>query len=433
MAEALVIRLRPAPAAAVKSDSAANSVQAANAMHANVIHEWLVVDGNGAQQGNVNSGPLGNAAAQAGGRKIIVLVPGTAVLLAEPVLPLKSGAKLLQVVPFALEEQMAADVEDLHFAVGRRDQRPGTPVAVVSLEQMDEWLSALRDAGLHADSIYAETSVLPTTPNGVTLLVDGTRVYVRRETAPGAVLDVEPLIEALQLALAAGDDAREHVTIYLTEDVYERDRDLFEGLREFTASLQLKLLAEGPLPLFAANAFGKAPVNLLQGRYAVKTRLKLSFQPWRYAAMLAVAFVAVHFGLKTWQYLDLKQTEARLDSEIAQVFQQAMPGAPVPDALSARKQMEMRLNALRGSGPVGGIIATLGTLGEALAQAPGTSIEALSYRENVTDLRIMAPSVDALDKIQHVASERGIAAEIQSANPRESKIEGRLKLKQPGA
>lgn len=417
MTEALVIRLKSAPAAV------ASDVQA----------QWLPVDTSGARHGDVQAGSLVDAAAYAGARKIIVLVPATDVFLAEPVLPLKSGAKLLQVVPFALEEQMAADVEDLHFAVGRRDDRPGTPVAVVSLAHMDAWMAALHDAGLHADGIYAETSVLPATPNGVTLLVDGARVYVQREATPGAVLDVEPLIEALQLALAAGDDAREHVTIYLTEEVYERDRDLFEGLREFTASLQLKLLPDGPLPLLAANAFGKAPVNLLQGRYAVKTKLKLSFHPWRYAATLAAAFVVLHLGLKTWQYFDLKKTEGQLDSEISQVFQQAMPGAPVPDALAARKQVEMRLNALRGSGPVGGIIATLGTLAEAMAQAPGTNIEALSYRDNITDLRVLAPTVDALDKIQHVASERGIAAEIQSASPRESKIEGRLKFKQSGA
>lgn len=423
MTEALVIRLKSAPAASASDLQVARDLQV----------EWLPVDTHGLRHGNVQAGSLADAAAYAGARKIIVLVPGTDVYLAEPVLPLKSGAKLLQVVPFALEEQMAADVEDLHFAVGRRDDRPGTPVAVVSLAHMDAWMAALRDAGLHADGIYAETSVLPATPNGVTLLVDGARVYVRRETTPGAVLDVEPLIEALQLALAAGDDAREHVTIYLTEEVYERERDLFEGLREFTVSLQLKLLPDGPLPLLAANAFGRAPVNLLQGRYAAKTKLKLSFQPWRYAAMLAAAFVALHLGLKTWQYFDLKNTESRLDSEIAQVFQQAMPGAPVPDALAARKQVEMRLNALRGSGPVGGIVATLGTLAEALAQAPGTNIEALSYRDNITDLRVLAPTVDALDKIQHVASERGIVAEIQSASPRESKIEGRLKFKQSGA
>jgi general secretion pathway protein L len=285
--------------------------------------EWLAIDTNGTKHGNAQTGSLSEAAAMAGGRKVIVFVPGTDVLLCEPVLPPKSsGAKLLQIIPFALEEQLAADVEDLHFAVGKRETRPGTPVAVVARELIDKWLAALATAGLQAEAMYAETSVLPITPNGITLLVDGTRVYVQRDGTPGAVLDVEPLIEALQLALASGEEAREHVTIYLTEDAYERERDLFEGLREFTASLQLKLLPDGVLQLLATNAFQSAPVNLLQGGYAVKTKLTLSFRPWRYAAMLAATFLVLHVGLKIWQSYDLQRTEARLDDEITQVFQQ---------------------------------------------------------------------------------------------------------------
>lgn len=395
--------------------------------------EWLVMDASGAQRGGVLSGALAEAAALSGGRKVYVLVPGADALLAEPVLPLKSGAKLAQVAPFALEEQLATDVEHLHFAIGKRTERLGTPVAVVSRERMDAWRAALHAAGLHADALYAETAALPETPNGVTLLIDGRRVYVRREATPGAVLDVEPLIEGVQLALASGEEAREHVTIYVTEDGYERERDLLEGLREFTASLQLKLLSEGPLPLFASAALRSAPVNLLQGPYAAKAALRPSLAPWRYAAILAGVLLATHLGLKTWQYFHYRAAEARLDAEIAQTFQQAMPGAALPEPAAARKQVELRLAQLRGSSPVSGMMVALATLGEALAQTPDANLEALSYRNNITDLRVLAPSVDALDRIRQVAAERGVSAEIQSANPRESKFEGRLQIKTSGA
>jgi general secretion pathway protein L len=395
--------------------------------------EWLVVDSSGARRGNVQSGDPANAAALAAGRRVFVLVPGTDALLAEPTLPLRSGAKLAQVVPFALEEHLATDVEDLHFAVGKREGRAGTPVTVVSHERMQDWRTMLTAAALAGDAYYAETAALPETPNGVTLLIDNGRVYVRREGSPGAVLDVEPLIEALQLSLASGDEAREHVTIYVSEADYERERDLLEGLREFTASLQLKLLPDGPLPLFAANLMNRTPVNLLQGRYASKTKLHVSFAPWRYAAVLAVAFFATHLGLKSWQYFHYKSAEARLDGEITRVFQQAMPGAPTPEPQAARKQMELRLAQLRGSAPVSGMMITLATLGEALAKAPDANIEALSYRNNITDLRVLAPSVDALDRIRQIAVERGVAAEIQSASPRDSKFEGRLQFRTTGA
>lgn len=395
--------------------------------------EWIVMDGSGARRGNVQSGPLDLAPAAAGPRKVIVLVPGTDALLAEPVLPVKSGTKLAQVVPFALEEHLATDVEDLHFAVGKRDVRPGTPVTVVSNARMDAWQALLADAGLHADAIYPETAALPETPNAVTLLIDGARVYLRRPETPGAVLEVQPLIEALQLALASGEESREHVTIYLSEDDYERERELLEGLREFTASLQLKLLPDGPLPLLAANIVQGNPVNLLQGRFQSKRKLNVSLAPWRYAAAFALVFLVAHLGLKTWQYFHYKSQEARVDAQIGEVYQQLMPGAPVPEAAAARRMIEARLNQLRGTGPVSGMMTTLATLGEALGQTPGVNVEALAFRNNTTDLRVLAPSVDVIDRIRQVASERGLEAKIEAASPRDSKFEGRLQFKSPGA
>lgn len=394
--------------------------------------EWIVMDGSGARRGNVQSGPLDLAPAAATGRKVIVLVPGTDALLAEPVLPVKSGTKLAQVVPFALEEHLAADVEDLHFAVGKRAARPGTPVTVVSHARMDAWQALLADAGLQADAIYPETAALPETPNAVTLLVDGARVYVHRPETPGTVLDVEPLIEALQLALASGEEAREHVTIFVAEDDYEREREMLEGLREFTASLQLKLLPDGPLPLLAANIVHGTAVNLLQGRYQSKRKMHVSFAPWRYAAVLAGLFLAAHLGLKSWQYFHYRSQEARLNSEITEVYQQLMPGAPLPDTSAARRQVEARLNQLRGSGPVSGMMTTLAALGDALGQVPDTTIESIAFTNNTTLLRVLAPSVGALDRIRQVASEHGLEAKLDSESPRDSKREGRLQFKSPG-
>jgi general secretion pathway protein L len=298
---------------------------------------------------------------------------------------------------------------------------------------METWQALLANAGLSTDALYPETAALPETPNAITLLIDGARVYVRRPETPGAVLDVQPLIEALQLALASGEEAREHVTIYVSEDDYERERELLEGLREFTASLQLKLLPDGPLPLLAANIVQHPGVNLLQGGYQAKRKLQVSFAPWRYAAVLAVVFLAAHLGLKSWQYFHYRSEEARLDAEIAEVYQQLMPGAPLPNASLARRQVEARLNQLRGTGPVGGVMATLAALGEALGQTPNVSIENLAYVNKTTNLRVLAPSTDALDRIRQLTSQRGIQSELKSDNARDSKHEGQLQLKDPGA
>jgi general secretion pathway protein L len=393
--------------------------------------QWLVVDSVGASSDDVHTGTLIEAAAAAAGRRVIVLIHGNDVVLAQPELPVRNQAKLVQLVPFALEEQLAGDVEDHHFAIGKRSLgSTTTPVAAILRTRIESIMQTLTAAGIAPEAIYADTSVLPVTTNGLTVLVDNARLLIKRGEDSAVSLDVDPLIEGLQLALASGSDSREHVIIYMRPQDYEADEDLIEGLREFTASLQIRLLTEGPLPLLAANAITHPPVNLLQGKYAVHSPLNISLRQWRVAAVLAGLFIVMNLGINGYRLWKLSGEEKQLDMNISQLFSQAMPGVK---AVDVRSQVQSRLNNLRAGGGSNGLLQSLAGVGEALTQTPGTRIESLAYRSNTVDLRVDAPDVGALDRIQHIASEHGMTAEIQGATPREKRIEGRLKLKAPGA
>lgn len=415
MAEALVIRLSPSP----PDPDAPQTAQ------------WILVDTSGSRLGAVAAGELRDAAGLARGRRTIVLVPGADVLLTEPELPpVKGGARLAQIVPFALEEQLAGDIETQHFAVGKRGARPGTPVAVVTHAHMRDWLAGLRAAEIAADALYAETSCIPVMADGLVIVIDQGRLYFRRAQETAVLLDIEPLSEALQFAVAT--DVPLPVTIYISEAQYESEQAVLESLREHVESLQIKLLPEGVLPLLAVQAVAHPPVDLLQGVYGKKTSLGKTLAPWRYAAVLAAVLFALYFVGKAAQLWQLKREEAQLDQTIAATYSQAMPGAPSIPASEARRQFEARLLAARSGGQSSNLLQGLSTLSEALAKTPDTRIDALSYRTDVLDLRVLAPSVDALDQIRQLAQSRGISAEIQAASPRDNKIEGRLQLK-PGA
>src|SRR5580704_5189925 len=133
---------------------------------------WLVVDPRGVATGPPQSGPLSLAAPRSTNRRICVLVPGTDVLVAEPELPGKAGAKLQQLVPYALEEHLADDIDDLHFAIGRRPpDSTRTPVAVVARALLDGWLSALRANGIEPDVVYADSDMLPENPGQAVALL----------------------------------------------------------------------------------------------------------------------------------------------------------------------------------------------------------------------------------------------------------------------
>jgi len=391
--------------------------------------QWLLADATGGRLGVVMSGVLQDAAPLAATRRVVVLVPGSEVLLAEPILPVKSGAKLMQVLPFALEEQLASDVDDMHFAVGKRGSRPGTPVAAVTHERMRTWTDALTAAGIDVDAIYPESILLPLTHGAHTAVVDNGVLHLRTGDLP-ATLDARPLNETLLLALPSADAA---LMLYVTQSEYEQDNAAFDTLRERIVDLDIKLLPEGPLPLFALEADRNSDLNLLQGVYQKRSSFKAKLAPWKYAAALAGIAVLLHVGYNGTQLWRLSRAETKLDTEILSVFSRTLPQATNKDPNAARKQFEARIVALQGNSDTGALLPGLLALGEALVQIPDTRIEAISYRARVLDLRLSAPTVDALDKLRSLTQSSGWQSDLQSATPRDKHVEGHLQLKSPGA
>jgi general secretion pathway protein L len=409
MAETLVIRLRAAPEAPAS---------------------WLIVDANGARSGPARSGAVANALPLANGRRVLLLLPGSEITLAEPELPLRGGARVAQAVPFALEEHLASDVDALHFAIGNRAEGViGTPVAAVARGLMDRWSDAWNAAGLAPQAAYADSAVVPVLPGSCTLLLDENALYVRRSNATPFVLDAEPLATALDIAVAPthdNDDAsREHVTFFVSPGEYEVNRELIEGLRERTASLQVKLMTEGALPVLAAQAVDASAVNLLQGAYVPRKSASAGLQRWRLPAALAAACLLAFVAVQTLSLWKLSRAEKRLDAQIAEVFQQALPGQPVVDP---RAQMQ---GVLGGAGSAqGALLPALSVLAQAMADGSGGGkLEAINLRGDALDLRLVAPTVEALDGIKQAMARNGIDAELTSATPRGNQVEGQLQLK----
>jgi general secretion pathway protein L len=432
--ETLVIRLlAPAVSAVPKSIDGSLDEPSIEGSSTHSAAQWLLVDAQGARLGAALQGSLHEAAGLAAGRKLIVLVPGADALQLEPVLPpMKGGAKLNQIVPYALEDQLATDVDALHFAVGKREAGPGTPVIVVSHDAMQAWVFALRAEGLQADAIYTDSSLLPVTPQGITVLIDQGRVSLKPYNGPVTTLDVSPLSDALQILLP--DEPLVPLVVYISEAEYDAEQATLDALRQRISDVQIKLLPDGVLPLLALQAARLTGINLLQGVYTLRTNQRSNTAPWRYAAALLVGLVAAHLVVKGFELSRLRKQEAALDRQIALTYSTAMPGAAPVRISEARHAFEERLLQLQAAAAGNGLMLGLSTLTDAVAKSPQLQLDAVSYRDKNIDLRLMAPSVDVLEGIRQQAMSRGVSAEIQSANPKDNRIEGRLQLKlQQGA
>jgi hypothetical protein len=130
--------------------------------------------------------------------------------------------------------------------------------------------------------------------------------------------------------------------------------------------------------------------------------------------------------LQIWK---LTLAEKQVDQQIRDVVAQTLPGVQLSDTRKARQQFEAQLNSARDGGGGTGLLPGLDVLKITMEQLPDTRIDALAYRTKVIDLRVTAPNVDALARMQQLVNEQGLHAEIQSATPRDNKVEGRLQVK----
>ncbi len=227
-------------------------------------------------------------------------------LLTDAEVPVKSGTRYQQIVPFALEEQLAEDIESLHFAVGpARRESPRIPVAVVSRALIDGWLNHLRDAGIAPDYLYADSSLVPENPGQAVLVLSGDSVILRAADKAPVTLPLTALGEALELlrpAAPSADLTRAAVAgfggnglmVYAGETEWQQYGPRIEAVRSDFEGLSVQLLPDGPLGLFAQSLPGTTAINLLQGTYAPASPLSGGFKAWRIAAAMLVGLLVLH-------------------------------------------------------------------------------------------------------------------------------------------
>jgi general secretion pathway protein L len=405
--------------------------------------EWLSINDDGEPAAARQRGPLSLAAAVARSAKVVVIAPATQILLAEPELPPGGGVKLARAVPFALEEQLTEDIDQLYFALGKRRPTGGTPVAVVSRSVLQSWLSDLQAAGIEPFALYADMSLLPQNPGQTVLWLEKGRLAVRRPGMLPFAVELTPVTEALIVAgviadpLAANDAAAEpeapaleSAILYVTREDWVTVQGEFEGLVDHFASLKIQLLPDGPLPWLARDLAVTDAVNLLQGEFAKTTDYGARWRRWRTAAALAAGLLVIHVAAQALQLGHAKHDTAALDTEIAQVFSTAMPAEHMQEP---RRQMQTRLDRIRHSGPGPQyFLRTLQVLSGAITATPKTTIDAMSYREGSLDMKVTAPSLAALSQLSQLVGKQGLTAEIQSSTPVGSGVEAHLQVRPQG-
>jgi general secretion pathway protein L len=407
----------------------------------NTPASWIAVDDAGTRRTPPVMGPLEEAQKDVGDREVIVLVPAgeTSTLTCD--LPAK-GARLRAALPFALEEQVADEIENLHFAPGPRRAAGDLPVVVVAHDKMSAWLARLQEAGIRPARLIPEDHGLAFVPNTLSMLVAENQVvfnngadlaFVMQGVTPVDALMAAGILGEKGLTDAATENPR-HLLVYCEPTDEQRFSEDWSRLRQYLHSVDINLLPDGVLPRLAVTVASGSGVDLLQGRYGESTDVGALVRPWRYVAMLLVVLGILGIAGKGIDYVRLTSEETALKEQFTAEYRKIRPDdtREVMDPLGTVTSIRRSFGA-PGSAPAV-FLPLLQQLALAMQENKDADIQAISYRAGVVDVRLTAPDVATLDRIEKGISQSDrFNATIQSTDRVGDQVNSRIQIREVGS
>lgn len=359
--------------------------------------DWLRIDANG-RIGTPLREQAPPASVVDGAREIIVLAPSETITLLSAALPAKQAEQARKAAPFAVEDQIAGNVESLHFAVA-----PNGPgqwwIAAIQPELLSTWLQSLRARGVHPDRLIPDVLALNAERDANVVLIDGERALVRASGARAFAVDAEFVDTVLATSDAAGS----------------------ELIRIETGP------AAPALQALAAGLRDTGGLNLLCTPFAAAHRGTDLRARWRRVLWLAAALVLLAFGYIKLDEVRLDQRLQAINAEMERVYRAQFPQAQqVPNPLA---QIKAALATAGGAGIEATGLALLVRSAPVLSAQARVQLKGIEYRSGALLLRVSGPSIEALDALREgLGATAGLSASLENADPGAEGVEGRIKL-----
>ena len=251
----------------------------------------------------------------------VVLLQAEDVLLTRASVPSKQARQILQAVPFAVEEQLASDIEDCHFALGGRYDSGEVSVAVVDRRLFEQRLDSLRQVNICPEIVLVDVLQVPL-DGSVSLLVDHDRLLIRTGAAAGLSFPLEQMAQAIGLLSVA---QRADLIIRVAADQRETiDLAVNQVNAEYNMSCSVVEQDLDSLE-YLCRGLDWRGLNLLQGEFQVKQPSTGRRGIWRSVAILGLVAFVLHLTVLFGQGLYLERQAQEFELAAQQLYAEIFP------------------------------------------------------------------------------------------------------------
>ncbi len=370
----------------------------------------------------VGQGPLSEAQ-HLQGEKVVVLVPGPAVLLTEAVIPGHRGRMIKKSIPYAIEENLAEDIENLHFAHGPLSKTGEIPVAVVAKTQMESWLAILNENGIEAKCIVPATMTIPLTPEQWSVVFTDSQFMLRKDLWHAYAGDIGSLSVFLEAEMAGAPEQQPSIQLYADEESSINYEDAVPGV-------SISAIHKKPLIQLLIDGYGeKGMINLLQGDYSRLAGWRDLWGKWQLPVIALVLLGLLNVTGFAFDYYRLKAGNSELNDRIKTIYLQSFPGSR--RVVNARAQMEQKLTELQeNNGAQSSFFEVYDKTGPLILATSGFSLNNLRFNNGRFDFDFKIKDLQSLEKLKYnLAKIPGIAIEIKHAEATGSQVKAKIQIK----
>jgi len=360
---------------------------------------------------------------QAGTVNDAILLTGTQCQVLNAPMPIKQPRQIIKALPFALEDQLANELDQNHLVfLGRTD---GQAYAATIDHEIMENISQ----SYPAQKMFFAPLLLPNTPGVISILILNGQACVRLEEFSAFSVPVSLLALTLERHLTA-ENTNKSVAICFTEEPDELLQVQLESL-----GLDIRLSNFSDIYQHMLMQARQSKANLLSGAYQVKIK-KENAANQKFTALFALAASLFVIVVATnWISASQQSNLASLVKTASkQYYQTLFPDENARSTMIKRMFNDKLETASPDSHGTAGFTQILASASSQIRKNKDAQLQSVRFAANkgVLEISLLTNNIAQLDSIKQQLEKNGLTVEIASANNDGKRIKGLLKVSNNG-
>lgn len=347
----------------------------------------------------------------------LILLPASDVSLHTTKLTVSNNQDLQSALPYALEDQLVQNVDDLHFSWARTS--PSDIHVVVVTDAIMQ--------SLHSEYNEPNTVVLPDilslpfTNGRWCVVVHGNRALVRTGLYEGFECHRDILAQQIKLFLRDNPIPQKIYYWYQRQDKEDCMPDAVKPITYYSYYRSFKNWIK-------KNAMLAPNLNLFSGRYQIKQGSQIKLGNWLPAIALLLLSLIIHFGFSWFQIIRYESKQQHLTEQSHKLFSEAFPN--VKRIIRPRFQAEQELKRLGASNidNKSQFFQVYGHTIKTMKNYSDLKMVGFNWKNNRFDYQLEANSMTSIESFNRQLMEQGLNSEVFNFVNDKGKAKSRLRI-----